>query len=72
MTHQTEHTSQVVPLPRAPEIADQIEFNDGEKVRIWRVLSADENTVNGVILASTTMCLQAPRRRRREAPCLEA
>jgi len=30
VTHQTEHTSQVVPLPRAPEIADEIEFNDGE------------------------------------------
>jgi len=44
-------TAQVVTLPRAPDIGDQLELPDGEKIRVSRVLSADANTVSGVVLA---------------------
>jgi hypothetical protein len=51
VTRKTGHTSEVITLPRAPDIGDQLELHDGEKVRVWRVLSADENSVSGVVLA---------------------
>jgi hypothetical protein len=44
-------TAQVVTLPRAPDIGDQLELPDGEKIRVSRVLSADAHTVSGVVLA---------------------
>ena len=45
------HTSLVVRLPRAPDIGEALELPQGMTVRVWRVLSADENSVSGVILA---------------------
>ena len=45
------HTSEVVRLPRPPDIGDAIQLPHGATVRVWRVLTADENSVSGVILA---------------------
>ena len=51
ITTKDANTSQVVMLPRAPHIGDALELPHGSSVRVWRVLSADENSVSGVILA---------------------
>jgi len=51
VTYKTGHTAQVVTLPRAPDIGEQLKLPDGATIRVWRVLSADENTVSGVVLA---------------------
>ena len=50
MTRANGHTSEVVRLSQAPHIGDQLTLADGVKVRVWRVLSPDENTVSGVLL----------------------
>lgn len=44
-------TTQVVTLPRAPDIGDEITLPNGTTVRVDRVLSGDERTVSGIILA---------------------
>jgi hypothetical protein len=43
--------SQVIRLPRAPDIGEEVDLPHGVQVRVWRVLSANENSVAGVILA---------------------
>ena len=52
VTNANGHTSQVVRLTHAPHIGDAIQLPPhGATVRVWRVLSADKDSVSGVILA---------------------
>ena len=46
-------TTQVVTLPRAPEIGDEVKLPHGAIVRISRVLSADDDSVRGVLLVDS-------------------
>jgi hypothetical protein len=47
------NVTQVIRLPQAPHIGEDLKLPSGELVRVWRVLSADEKTVSGVILAES-------------------
>ena len=43
-------TTCVLTLPRAPDNGDELELPDGGAVRVRRVISADDQAVNAVIL----------------------